>query len=375
MLVLAAIWGCSFLFISIGVRELHPAYLALGRVLAGALVLLVILLIKRESLPRSPRIWAHNFVAGAIGSAVPWTLFGYGEQRIPSLLAGIWNGITPLVVLPVAVLIFRTEKFTLQRVVGLTIGFLGMMVVLGAWQLHGGADLVGQLFCMGAALAYGIAIPYQKRFIAGSKLSGTALSATLLICASVQLAIVAPFIAGHAPPAPWSLSLEVVASVVALGALGSGIAFVLNLRMIRMIGASMTSMVTYIMPIFAIIVGVLVLDEHLTWYQPVGALVVLTGIAVSQGVIRIVRSGGLALPEVRDRRDDHGDEGEQGAGDDRERHGLVRGGDEQVDEQAGDQLTGDRSQSEDEHAHDSDHRGRRADEDHAARAPEVQPGL
>jgi drug/metabolite transporter (DMT)-like permease len=291
MLVLAAIWGCSFLFISIGVRELHPAYLALGRVLAGALVLLVILLIKRESLPRSPRIWAHNFVAGAIGSAVPWTLFGYGEQRIPSLLAGIWNGITPLVVLPVAVLIFRTEKFTLQRVVGLTIGFLGMMVVLGAWQLHGGADLVGQLFCMGAALAYGIAIPYQKRFIAGSKLSGTALSATLLICASVQLAIVAPFIAGHAPPAPWSLSLEVVASVVALGALGSGIAFVLNLRMIRLIGASMTSMVTYIMPIFAIVVGVLVLDEHLTWYQPVGALVVLTGVAVSQGVIRIARSG------------------------------------------------------------------------------------
>ena len=292
MLVLAAIWGCSFLFISIGVRELHPAYLALGRVLAGALVLLAILLIKRESLPRSPRIWAHNFVAGAVGSAIPWTLFGYGEQRIPSLLAGIWNGITPLVVLPVAVLVFRTEKFTLQRVVGLTIGFLGMMVVLGAWQLHGGADLVGQLFCMGAALSYGIAIPYQKRFIAGSKLSGTALSATLLLCATVQLAIVAPFIAGHAPPAPWSLSLEVVASVVALGALGSGIAFVLNLRMIRLIGASMTSMVTYIMPIFAIVVGVLVLDEHLTWYQPVGALVVLTGVAVSQGVIRIARSGG-----------------------------------------------------------------------------------
>ena len=289
--LLAAIWGCSFLFISIGVRELHPAYLALGRVLAGALVLLIILVIKRESLPRSPRIWAHNFVAGAVGSALPWTLFGYGEQRVPSLLAGIWNGITPLVVLPVAVLVFRTEKFTLQRVVGLTIGFLGMMVVLGAWQLHGGADLVGQLFCMAAALSYGVAIPYQKRFIAGSKLSGTALSATLLICATVQLAILAPIIAGHAPPAPWSLSLEVVASVVALGALGSGIAFVLNLRMIRLIGASMTSMVTYIMPIFAIVVGVLVLDEHLTWYQPVGALIVLTGVAVSQGVIRVARSG------------------------------------------------------------------------------------
>jgi len=289
MLMLAAIWGCSFLFISIGVRELHPAYLALGRVVAGALVLLIILAIKRESLPREPRIWAHTFVLGAIGSAVPWTLFGYGEQRVPSLLAGIWNGITPLVVLPIAVLVFRTEKFTLQRAVGLMLGFVGMLVVLGAWQLHGGSDLTGQLLCMAAACSYGVAIPYQKRFIAGSKLSGTALSASLLLCATVQLAVVAPIVAGHAPPRPWSLSLEVVASVVALGALGSGIAFVLNLRMIRLIGASMTSMVTYVMPIFAIIVGVLVLDEHLTWYQPVGALIVLTGVAVSQGVVSAAR--------------------------------------------------------------------------------------
>ena len=293
MVALAAIWGCSFLFISVGVRELHPTYLALGRVLAGSAVLLIFLAIRRESLPRSPRIWAHTFVLGAIGSAIPWTLFGYGEERIPSLLAGIWNGITPLVVLPVAVLVFRTEKFTAQRVVGLLVGFIGMLVVLGAWHIDGGADLVGQLLCMAAALFYGIAIPYQKRFIAGSNLSGTALSAGLLLCASVQLAIVAPILAGHAPPKPWSLSIEVIGSVIALGALGSGVAFVLSLRNIRLIGASMSSMVTYLMPIFAIIVGVLVLDEHLTWYQPVGALVVLTGVAVSQGLVRRpARSGG-----------------------------------------------------------------------------------
>src|SRR5262245_10163870 len=91
MLALAAIWGCSFLFISVGVRELPPLYLALGRVVAGSVVLLAILAVKRESLPRDPRLWAHSFVLGAIGSAIPWTLFGYGEERIPSLLAGIWH--------------------------------------------------------------------------------------------------------------------------------------------------------------------------------------------------------------------------------------------------------------------------------------------
>lgn len=344
MLSLGAIWGCSFLFISIGVRELHPAYLALGRVIAGTLVLLAILLVKRESLPRSPRIWAYSFVAGAIGSAVPWTLFGYGEQRIASLLAGIWNGITPLVVLPIAVLAFRTEKFTLQRVLGLLIGFLGMMVVLGAWQLHGGSDLVGQLFCMAAAVSYGIAIPFQKKFLAGSKLSGTSLSAALLLCSTVQLAIFAPIVSGQAPPAPWSLSLGAIGSVIALGALGSGIAFVLNLRMIRLVGASMSSMVTYIMPIFAILAGVIVLQERLTWYQPVGAVIVLLGVAVSQGVLRTLRPAAplAAGPaEVGDRGDDDGHQGEQRARDDQDRDGLVGRRHEQIEKQAGDQLAGD----------------------------------
>ncbi|WP_233711948.1 DMT family transporter [Kribbella turkmenica] len=286
MLTLAAIWGCSFLFISVGVRELHPLYLALGRVVAGSLVLVIILAAKRESLPREPRLWVHSFVVGAVGSAIPWTLFGYGEQRIPSLLAGIWNGITPLVVLPIAVLIFRTETFSVQRVLGLMVGFGGMLVVLGAWNVQGGADLTGQALCMLAAVCYGFAVPYQKRFIAGTTLSGTALSASLLICATVQLAVVAPIVTREAPPVPWSLSIEVLGSVIALGALGSGLAFVLSLRNIRLIGASRSSMVTYLMPVFSILVGVIVLHEHITWYQPVGALVVLLGVAVSQGLLR-----------------------------------------------------------------------------------------
>ena len=289
MLALAAIWGCSFLFISVGVRELPPLYLALGRVIAGSVVLLTILIAKREPLPRDPWLWAHSFVVGAIGSAIPWTLFGYGEERIPSLLAGIWNGITPLVVLPIAVLIFRTEKFSAQRGIGLLIGFAGMLVVLGAWRVQGGADLAGQALCMLAAVSYGLAIPYQKRFLAGTTLSGTALSTSLLLCATVQLAVVAPLVTRQAPPAPWSLSPETVLSVLALGALGSGLAFVLNMRNIRLIGASRSSMVTYLMPIFSIVVGILVLHEHLTWYQPVGGLVVLLGVAVSQGLLTVRR--------------------------------------------------------------------------------------
>ncbi|MBE1486372.1 DMT family transporter [Plantactinospora soyae] len=281
---LAAIWGSSFLFIKVGIREMHPVYVTLGRVGAGAITLLVVLAILRERLPRDPKLWLHSAVYAAIGIALPFTLFGYGEQRVSSMLAGIWNATTPLVVLPLAVLVFRTERMTARRGVGLGLGFVGVLVVLGVWQGLGGAHFTGQLLCFAAAACYGVAIPYQKRFFAGRPESGLALSAGQLLMATAQLAIVAPLIAG-APPVPTRLSGEVIASVLALGALGTGLAFVINMRNIRLAGASTASTVTYVIPIFAVLIGVLALNEHLAWYQPVGAAIVLVGVGVSQGMI------------------------------------------------------------------------------------------
>ncbi|MFC8301956.1 DMT family transporter [Micromonospora orduensis] len=283
-LALAAIWGSSFLFIKIGVAELHPVQLTLYRVGTGALTLLVVLAMLRDRLPREPRVWAHLTVVAAFGVAVPFTLFGYGEQRVESMLAGIWNATTPLIVLPLAVLVFRTERLNARRAIGLGLGFLGVLVVLGVWEGVGGAHFVGQLMCFGAAACYGIAIPYQKRFVAGSAHSGLSLSAAQLLLAAGQLAIVTPFVAG-APPLPTELSAKVVASVLTLGALGTGLAFVINMRNIRVAGASTASTVTYLIPIFAVLIGAVVLDERLNWHQPVGALIVLLGVAVAQGVV------------------------------------------------------------------------------------------
>ncbi|WP_200210132.1 DMT family transporter [Micromonospora coerulea] len=296
-LALAAIWGSSFLFIKVGIEELHPLHLTLYRVATGALTLLVVLAALRDRLPREPRVWAHLFVVGAFGVAVPFTLFGFGEQRIESMLAGIWNATTPLIVLPLAVLVFRTERLTTRRAVGLGLGFLGVLVVLGVWEGVGGAHFTGQLMCLGAAACYGVAIPYQKKFIAGSSYSGLSLSAGQLLVAALQLAVVAPLVAG-APPVPTSLSGDVVASVLALGALGTGLAFVINMRNIRVAGASTASTVTYLIPVFAVLVGALVLDERLNWHQPVGALIVLLGVAIAQGLLGRRRPGIAAGPTV-----------------------------------------------------------------------------
>jgi drug/metabolite transporter (DMT)-like permease len=285
MATLAAIWGSSFLFIKVGVTELHPLFVALGRVLGGAIALVVVVLLTRDRLPRDPRFWGHNAVVAVVGVALPFTLFGFGEQRISSVLAGIWNSVTPLIALPMAVLVFHTEKMTPRRVLGLVLGFVGAATILGVWQGVGGSSLAGQLMCLTAAACYGVAIPYTRRYITPRPESGLAASAGQLLIATVLLAVVAP-LAGGGYPAVAELSGPVVASVAALGVLGTGLAFVLHMRNIRLLGASTASMVTYLIPVFATVIGVLVLSEELAWFQPVGAAVVLLGVAIAQGVGR-----------------------------------------------------------------------------------------
>lgn len=280
---LAAIWGASFLFIKIGVGELHPIYVTLYRCVAGAGALLVVVLLTGERLALDRRLWAHLAVVALVANVLPYTLLGYAELRISSIVAGIWNATTPLMVLLVSLAVLRSERPTWRLVAGLVTGFLGVLVVLGVWHGVGSGALVGQLCSAGAAACYGVAIPYTRRVLAGRTESGPSLAAIQLVLASAELVVVAPLLAGRPVP-PTSLSPAVVGSVAALGALGTGLAYWLFFRVIRVAGAHTAASVTYVLPLFATLLGVLVLGEPLHWYEPVGGVVILLGIAVAQGV-------------------------------------------------------------------------------------------
>lgn len=280
----AVIWGASFLFIKVAVGELHPTWVAAFRLIIGTSTLLAILAITKDRLPRDRRLWAVMLPPGILGSAIPFALFAYGEERVSSIVAGIWNATTGLWVLPFAVLVFKTERFTARAATGLTLGFAGVLIVLGFWHAEG-SGLIGQLMCGAAALCYGVCIPYIKRFVTGSfAASGVALATVQAVVAAVSATIGALILSGP-PPAPTQWGWPVIWSMLALGAFGSGIAFALNMRVITIAGASTAAYVTYLLPLVSVALGIIVLGETLTWNQPVGALVVLIGVAVTQGVL------------------------------------------------------------------------------------------
>jgi drug/metabolite transporter (DMT)-like permease len=279
--LLGAIWGSSFLFIKVADEAFAPLQVTLGRMLIGTATLGSILVVRRERLPTGVRTWGHLAFAAVLLNAAPFTLFAWGETRVPSAVAGIWNATTPLLTLLVAVVALPDERPTRPKIGGLCVGFAGVLLVLAPWRGLGGPELLGNLACLGAAACYGAGFPYLRRFLSGTPVSTVSLSAGQLLAGSVELAIVTPLVTA----APARLPGRSIASVCALGVLCTGLAYVLNYQLIRSAGATTASTVTYLIPVFATVFGVLLLGERLSWNQPVGALIIVSGIAVSQNLL------------------------------------------------------------------------------------------
>ncbi|MGN9761464.1 DMT family transporter [Streptomyces sp. SD31] len=275
---LSLIWGFSFLLIKVGTDGYAPFQVTFGRLVFGTAVLAAAMAVKRERLPRGARTWGHLTVAAFLLNALPFSLFAYAELTIPSTLAGICNATSPLWGMALSLVALSEDRPTRVRVAGLGIGFLGVLTVLGAWQGFHGLDATGTAMALLASLSYPIGWIYVRRTLAGSRESHLSLTGAQLLLATVQLAVVTPVFTS----VPSSLPVLPLLAIVALGALGTGLAVLLQYGLVAEVGPTTAQMVTYFVPVIATAAGVAVLGESLSWSTPVGAVVVLVGAALTQ---------------------------------------------------------------------------------------------
>jgi len=278
-LALGLVWGCSFIFIKLGLEFLTPYGVAFVRCALGAITLLIVVKLMKIDLPKEKSTWYKLWIVAMLLNVVPGILFAYAELHVTSVLAGIINATTPLATLIVMLIAFREEKLKAEQVYGLIIGGLGVMVVLGIWQGIGDNQLTGVIALLIAVTCYGISFPYSKRNIIPLGLKPEAAATTQLIMAAITLL---PFYLYDGISQDNYRPANIFA-MLALGILGSGFAYIWNFSIIAAAGSSIASSVTYLTPVVAVFVGWLFLGEVIVWHEPVGALLVILGAAVSQG--------------------------------------------------------------------------------------------
>jgi drug/metabolite transporter (DMT)-like permease len=293
-LALAGIWGSSFLLMKIGLRSLAPLQIAGLRILAGAAALMVLLAVTHGALPRSRRVWGHLMVTGFFLGTLPFTLFAASEERVSSALAGIGNATTPLATVLFSLVLLPADRLPGRKVAAVLAGFGGVLVILQPWESLGRPDPVGFAMTLVAGASYGIGWTYVRRFLSKADLGGLSMPTAQLLTASVQIvAVILVWWALHrdAFAAPWSVRPDATAgsalwpfvAILALGVVGTGLAYVLQFDVVRAAGPTVGATVTYLIPVVSVVLGVALLHERLAWPQIAGAAIVL-GSAVVIGM-------------------------------------------------------------------------------------------
>jgi drug/metabolite transporter (DMT)-like permease len=276
--LLGAIWGCSFWWIKLGLQAMSPVDVACARLVAGAATLLIIAVFTRTPLPQKLTTWGHLFVLSALLNSAPFTLFSYGETHISAVLAGLINAFTPLATVIVVLFVLRQEQFSPQIIGGLVIGLIGVVVVIGVWNGFGENQVLGIGACFAAVICYGFGFSYARRHLSTLPDKPVALAAGQVLWGTAQLlpfALAFGHVQTHRP-------LSSLLALGALGILGTGVAYILNFHIVRHAPATIASSVTYLTPVFAVVVGVAFLGESLSWNEPVGAVLILAGAALAQ---------------------------------------------------------------------------------------------
>jgi drug/metabolite transporter (DMT)-like permease len=274
--LLGVCWGTSYLFIKIGVETLTPFTLIAGRLAVGATVLGVVLFVAREPLPRDRRVYGHLVMMAILNIAIPFSLITFGEQSIDSALAAILNASVPLFTIIIASLVLFDEPITVNRLVGLAVGF-GGVVLLTSRSFGDGmsGSLPGELAMIGSSISYAAGNVYARHNVRG-------LRPMVQAFFQVFFALVIVSILAFTVERPLSLDWtgRSIFAVVWLGLLGSSIAYLCFFWLLARWGSTRSSMVAYLLPVVGIVAGFLVLNETIDARVLLGTALVVGGVAL-----------------------------------------------------------------------------------------------
>ncbi|MFI6155069.1 DMT family transporter [Kitasatospora sp. NPDC051170] len=291
MSVLALLWGSGFLWIKLALDGgLSPLHITVIRCASGAGVLLLLARSGGQRLPRDRRTWSHLVVAAFFCNALPFFLFGIGEQSVDSGVAGVLNATTPLWSLAIGVALGTERGIRPVRLVGLLIGFAGTLLIFAPWQ-RGGLTGWGVSALLAAAVSYAVAFAYMARHLIGRRTAPLALSAAQLLAATGLTTLALP--AGTTTPS--APTLTAVTAVAVLGVFGTGVTFHLNSRLIADEGPTTAAAVGYLLPVVSVALGAIVLDERVGLRVIAGMALVLVGVGLTYSQnSRLTRSGAAA---------------------------------------------------------------------------------
>ncbi len=277
LLLLSLLWGSSFFFIEVALRELPIFTIVFSRVALAALLLSIYLYSAGQRLPNEISVWRGFLLLGMLRAALPISLIVWAETQISSGLAGILNSTSPLFTAIVAHYFTVDDKLTPNRLLGILVGMSGVAVLIGPSALQGlGTQVLAQFAMLGATCSYGFAAVYGRQFKDTSPLvsaTGMLIGATVMI---FPLALLEQ---------PWGLSVDLISlgAVVGLSLLSTALAFIIWFQLIFRVGASNTSMVTFLIPITALFLGIFILGETMELTSWAGLIIIFFGLAIAQG--------------------------------------------------------------------------------------------
>ncbi len=283
LLTLAGCWGPSFLFIKIAVEYVPPIAITAIRMGIGATILFVILTLKSIKIPPLKPVLKIFTISALLQGAVPFSLFGFAEKTVDSAFAAIVGGAAPLFAMVMAHYCFANDRMTKAKIYGAILGFGGVFLLILPTIFSAHAEIFGVLILLCAAICYASAFVYSKKFIKVTDFQPFVIPFIQLVISFVILTVTSAIFEDHSNMK--NASQAAIISLCGLGVIGTAIAFVIYYKLIEYTSVTYISMVNYLLPVFGTVLGMLILNEQLSWNDYLGGILILFGVMTANGVI------------------------------------------------------------------------------------------